>query len=73
MQVASEAAMRYPEEVYKAERKAGAAPTAEAELSREERRRRRAGKKSSAKKHRAQKVRRRAHDAMTRLRKTLKQ
>ena len=49
--------MRYPEEVYKAEHKSGAAPTAEAELSREEHRQRRAAKKRAAKKHRAQKAR----------------
>ena len=55
--MASEAAMRYPEEVYKAEHKSGAAPTAEAELSREEHRQRRAAKKRAAKKHRAQKAR----------------
>ncbi len=49
--------MRYPEEVYRPEGKGGAAPAAEAELSREERRARRGAKKRTAKKHRAQKVR----------------
>ena len=56
-QVVSEAAMRYPEEVYRPEGKGGAAPAAEAELSREERRARRGAKKRTAKKHRDQKVR----------------
>ena len=49
--------MRYPEEVYRLDGKGGAAPAAEAELSREERRARRGAKKRTAKKHRAQKVR----------------
>ena len=56
LQVASEAAMQYPEEVYRPGTSGGAATVAEAELSREERRARRGAKKRSAKKHRAQKV-----------------
>ena len=48
--------MRYPEEVYRPEGRGGAAPAAEAELSREERRARRGAKKRTAKKHRTQKV-----------------
>lgn len=54
-QVVSEAAMRRPEEVFRAE--AGGAAAGEAELSREERRRRRAKKKRAHKKRGAAEVR----------------
>ena len=54
VQVASEAAMRAPEEVYKGQQQG--APKAAEELSREERTRLRAKKKRAGKKHKLQQV-----------------
>ena len=59
-QVVSEAARQLPEEVYKPPAKG--TPSAEAELSHEDRSRRRAAKKRAAKKHRAQKASCRSFD-----------
>ena len=54
MQVASEAAMRAPEEVYKAQQ--GGAPRAAEELTREERSAARQKRKRAGKKQKAQQV-----------------